>query len=136
VGELVGLGVGVTVGVVVLVLVGEAVGETVGVGLGPTWFDDTTMPTMIPATTITATIATMIQAERDDFFFRPLERGVYDTMDLQVLTGAGQKNFPYDLASLKHAGPEGDFCVKLSPDRCPDSRASLVLTWLKTSTMR
>jgi hypothetical protein len=81
-GELVGLGVGVTVGVAVLVFVGDAVGVTVGVGFGATWLDDTMMPTMIPATARTATMATMIHAERDDFL-RPLERGAYDTVVLQ-----------------------------------------------------
>jgi hypothetical protein len=81
-GELVGLGVGVTVGVAVLDFVGEGVGETVGVGLGPTWFDETMIPTMMPATARTAKMATIIQAERDDFF-RPLERGAFDTVVLQ-----------------------------------------------------
>lgn len=89
-GELVGLGVGVTVGVAVLVFVGEGVGETVGVGLGPTWFDDTTMPTMMPATARTATMATMIHADRDDFL-RPLERGAYDTVVLQMYEAHGNE---------------------------------------------
>jgi hypothetical protein len=75
VGELVGLGVGVTVGVAVLVFVGDAVGDTVGVGFGPTWLEDTTMPTMMPATARTATMAMMIHVDREDFFLRPLERG-------------------------------------------------------------
>jgi hypothetical protein len=88
VGELVGLGVGVTVGVAVLVLVGDGVGETVGVGVGPTWLEDTTMPTMIPATARTTTMTMMIHADRDDFL-RPLERGVYDTVFLQLFVAHG-----------------------------------------------
>jgi hypothetical protein len=92
VGEPVGLGVGVTVGVVVLVLVGDAVGETVGVGLGPTWFDDTTIPTMIPATARTTTMATIIHAEREDFL-RPPERGACDTVVLRIVM-ARDRHFP------------------------------------------
>jgi hypothetical protein len=88
----VGLSVGVTVGVDVLVFVGDGVGETVGVGFGPTWLEETTMPTMMPATARTATMAIMIHVDREDFL-RPLERGAYDTMVLQEFEAHG-KIFP------------------------------------------
>jgi len=91
-GVLVGLGVGVNVGVAVLVLVGDGVGDTVGVGLGPTWLEDTTMPTMMPATARTATMAMMIHVDREDFL-RPVGRGEYDTVNLQACLAHG-KFFP------------------------------------------
>ena len=82
-GVIVGLGVGVNVGVAVLVLMGDGVGDTVGVGVGPTWLEDTTMPTMMPATARIATMAMMTHVDREDFL-RPVGRGAYDTVNLQV----------------------------------------------------
>ena len=121
-GVLVGLGVGVNVGVAVLVLVGDGVGDTVGVGLGPTWLEDTTMPTMMPATARTATIATMIHAEREDFL-RPLERGEYDTVILQVRWARG-KFSRSNLPILNHGRRNDYLKVVCKPEASPFSPPS------------
>ena len=121
-GVLVGLGVGVNVGVAVLVLIGDGVGDTVGVGLGPTWLEDTTMPTMMPATARTATMATMIHAEREDFL-RPLERGEYDTVILQVRRARG--NFSRtNLPTLNHGCRNDYLKVVCKPEASPFSPPS------------
>jgi hypothetical protein len=121
-GVLVGLGVGLNVGVVVLVLVGDGVGDTVGVGLGPTWLEDTTMPTMMPATARTATMTTMIHAEREDFL-RPLERGEYDTVILQVRRARG-KFFRSNLPILNHGCRNDYLKVVCKPEASPFSPPS------------